>query len=108
MWQVIRHYDITGKNCPSFFVQDWAAQKFAGKSAFQAWDDFRLDVLRLMNRKWKPVTAKSAQSSSHSLGQSSAAEYANGYFAGIVDEQAELAKGIKETYGWNDQWPEQG
>lgn len=46
--QLIRHYDITGKNCPAFFVQDWAARKFTGKPALLAWQDFRRDVVRLM------------------------------------------------------------
>ena len=31
--QIIRHYDVTGKNCPKYFVEDEAA-----------WEKFREDV----------------------------------------------------------------
>jgi len=35
MEDVIRHYDITGKNCPKYFVEHESA-----------WDDFKLDVAK--------------------------------------------------------------
>lgn len=52
-WQIdrlIRHFDITGKSCPAFFVADGSAKQFTGKPADQAWTDFRRDVHRLMAR----------------------------------------------------------
>lgn len=43
-----RHYDITGKNCPAFFVDDRMAQAFLGKTAQAAWGSFKQDVHRLL------------------------------------------------------------
>ncbi|WP_025844762.1 N-acetylmuramoyl-L-alanine amidase [Brevibacillus agri] len=43
-----RHYDITGKNCPAFFVDDRTAQAFLGQTAQAAWDRFKQDVHRLL------------------------------------------------------------
>ena len=39
-----RHYDITGKNCPSYFVSDDYAHKYTGLTAQQAWAKFKADV----------------------------------------------------------------
>jgi N-acetylmuramoyl-L-alanine amidase len=39
-----RHYDITGKNCPAFFVSDEKARQYLGMSAAQAWAKFKDDV----------------------------------------------------------------
>ncbi|MED4581895.1 N-acetylmuramoyl-L-alanine amidase [Brevibacillus choshinensis] len=41
-----RHFDITGKNCPAYFVTDSFAEKFTGLSAEQAWAKFKQDVQR--------------------------------------------------------------
>ncbi len=39
-----RHYDITGKNCPAYFVSDDFARKYTGLTAQQAWAKFKADV----------------------------------------------------------------
>ncbi|MGZ0050122.1 N-acetylmuramoyl-L-alanine amidase [Brevibacillus gelatini] len=43
-----RHFDITGKNCPAYFVSDDFARRFTGLTAVQAWAKFKDDVLRLL------------------------------------------------------------
>ncbi|MEK3745852.1 N-acetylmuramoyl-L-alanine amidase [Brevibacillus sp. FSL K6-0770] len=43
-----RHYDITGKNCPAFFVDERTAQAYFGKNAQAAWESFKQDVHRLL------------------------------------------------------------
>ena len=44
---VIRHYDVTGKDCPAFFVEDKKALQYTKKSAAIAWKDFLADIKRL-------------------------------------------------------------
>lgn len=39
-----RHYDITGKNCPAYFVSDDKAKQYTGLTALQAWEKFKQDV----------------------------------------------------------------
>nr|WP_217364903.1 N-acetylmuramoyl-L-alanine amidase [Brevibacillus sp. HD1.4A] len=39
-----RHFDITGKNCPAYFVSDDYAHKYTGLAAGQAWAKFKADV----------------------------------------------------------------
>lgn len=39
-----RHYDVTGKNCPAYFVGDDYARKYTGLTAQQAWAKFKADV----------------------------------------------------------------
>ncbi|MBY0053041.1 N-acetylmuramoyl-L-alanine amidase [Brevibacillus agri] len=39
-----RHFDITGKNCPAYFVSDDFARKYTGLTAAQAWEKFKDDV----------------------------------------------------------------
>lgn len=39
-----RHFDITGKNCPAYFVGDDYARKYTGLTAAQAWAKFKDDV----------------------------------------------------------------
>ncbi|MFE1628923.1 N-acetylmuramoyl-L-alanine amidase [Brevibacillus reuszeri] len=46
--QLWRHYDITGKNCPAFFVGDDYARKYTGARAAEAWERFQQDVHRLL------------------------------------------------------------
>jgi len=46
--KLIRHYDVTGKVCPAFFVTDIAAKKFMCGTAHETWAAFRNDVARLM------------------------------------------------------------
>jgi len=43
-----RHFDITGKNCPAYFVSDDFARRFTGLTAAQAWAKFKDDVHRLL------------------------------------------------------------
>ncbi|MCM3429103.1 copper amine oxidase N-terminal domain-containing protein [Brevibacillus invocatus] len=45
MW---RHYDITGKICPAFFVADQEAKMYRGLSAEEAWKWFKEDVHNLL------------------------------------------------------------
>lgn len=46
--KLIRHFDVTGKICPAFFVGDLMARKYTGKCAADAWAGFKKDVERLM------------------------------------------------------------
>lgn len=39
-----RHYDITGKNCPAFFLDDKIAWAYGFGSAQQGWERFKTDV----------------------------------------------------------------
>lgn len=39
-----RHFDVTGKDCPRFFVADDTARAFGFKGAATGWDEFRHDV----------------------------------------------------------------
>lgn len=43
-----RHFDITGKNCPAYFVSDDYARKYTGLVAAQAWAKFKADVQKLL------------------------------------------------------------
>ncbi|QRG65231.1 N-acetylmuramoyl-L-alanine amidase [Brevibacillus choshinensis] len=43
-----RHYDITGKNCPAYFVTDSFAERFFGQSAEKAWEKFKGDVQTIL------------------------------------------------------------
>lgn len=43
-----RHFDITGKNCPAYFVGDDYARRFTGLTAAQAWAKFKDDVQKLL------------------------------------------------------------
>lgn len=49
--KLIRHYDVTGKVCPAFFVGDLMARKYTGRAAADAWAMFKRDVERLMKTK---------------------------------------------------------
>jgi len=42
--QLWRHYDVTGKVCPAFFVNDGDAWAYRFGSAHQAWKRFKADV----------------------------------------------------------------
>ncbi|WP_400162942.1 N-acetylmuramoyl-L-alanine amidase [Brevibacillus sp. TJ4] len=46
-----RHFDITGKNCPAYFVADDYARRFTGLTAAQAWEKFKDDVELLLKGK---------------------------------------------------------
>lgn len=39
-----RHYDVTGKDCPRYFVDDATARKFGFASAAAGWEKFKKDV----------------------------------------------------------------
>lgn len=43
-----RHYDVTGKNCPAFFVVNETAQKYTKLPAKDAWAKFQQDVHRFL------------------------------------------------------------
>ncbi|GED55182.1 N-acetylmuramoyl-L-alanine amidase [Brevibacillus borstelensis] len=53
-----RHFDITGKNCPAYFVSDDVARRFTGLSASQAWAKFKDDVHRLLTCYPQQTTSK--------------------------------------------------
>lgn len=46
--KLIRHFDVTGKNCPAFFVDDAYAMKYFKKKAAAAWKMFLSDVEKFM------------------------------------------------------------
>lgn len=50
-----RHFDITGKNCPAYFVSDNFARKYTGLTAAQAWAKFKDDVQRLLTANPQPT-----------------------------------------------------
>jgi len=50
-----RHYDITGKNCPAYFVSDDFARKYTGLTAQQAWAKFKDDVHKLLTSNPQPT-----------------------------------------------------
>jgi hypothetical protein len=52
-----RHFDITGKNCPAFFVEDARAKQYFGTTADKAYAEFRADVAKALN---PPVVVKPA------------------------------------------------
>ncbi|WP_246001059.1 N-acetylmuramoyl-L-alanine amidase [Brevibacillus panacihumi] len=43
-----RHFDVTGKNCPAFFVTNQEALACFGVTAVMAWENFKKDVQRLL------------------------------------------------------------
>lgn len=43
--RLFRHFDITGKNCPAFFVDDRWAKRFGFASAREGWERFRQHVV---------------------------------------------------------------
>ncbi|MBY0052996.1 N-acetylmuramoyl-L-alanine amidase [Brevibacillus agri] len=53
--KIWRHYDITGKNCPAYFVTDSYARKYTGLSAQQAWDKFKVDVQAALRPNPQPA-----------------------------------------------------
>jgi N-acetylmuramoyl-L-alanine amidase len=50
-----RHFDITGKNCPAYFVSDDFARKYTGLTAAQAWAKFKEDVKKLLTANPQPA-----------------------------------------------------
>ncbi|UED70710.1 N-acetylmuramoyl-L-alanine amidase [Brevibacillus sp. HD3.3A] len=50
-----RHYDITGKNCPAYFVEDNFARRFTGLTAAKAWDKFKDDVAQASKPNPQPA-----------------------------------------------------
>lgn len=56
---VYRHYDITGKDCPKYFVSNTAAKQYGlGSSADKAWKDFLKLVESYLNPKAPPALVK--------------------------------------------------
>lgn len=68
---LVRHFDVTGKDCPRMFVNDAAAQKYMGMTAEAAWQKFRSDVKTLFHSTSKtsdiPTPAASPQSNDKPL-----------------------------------------
>ncbi|WP_431809873.1 N-acetylmuramoyl-L-alanine amidase [Brevibacillus agri] len=50
-----RHFDITGKNCPAYFVSDDFARRFTCLTAAQAWGKFKADVQKLLTPNPQPT-----------------------------------------------------
>ncbi|MDR4997910.1 N-acetylmuramoyl-L-alanine amidase [Brevibacillus parabrevis] len=50
-----RHFDITGKNCPAYFVSDDFARKYTGLTAVQAWSKFKADVQAALKPSPQPA-----------------------------------------------------
>lgn len=50
-----RHYDVTGKDCPRYFVDNTTAKQFGYKDAASAWAEFKALVSSYLNKK--PTTA---------------------------------------------------
>ena len=50
-----RHYDITGKNCPAYFVSDDFARRFTGLTAQQSWSKFKDEVQKLITGNPQPA-----------------------------------------------------
>lgn len=46
--QLYRHWDITGKNCPAFFVDNGYAKKYLGTTGATAWGQFVSAVARVL------------------------------------------------------------
>lgn len=46
-----RHYDITGKICPAYFVKDVTARVYGFKSAADGWEQFNWDVTTELRRR---------------------------------------------------------
>lgn len=51
-----RHYDVTGKDCPKYFVTDAGAREFGFTNANSAWAGFKAQVQRYMTKA--PAAAK--------------------------------------------------
>ncbi|MFC8686300.1 N-acetylmuramoyl-L-alanine amidase [Brevibacillus porteri] len=49
-----RHFDVTGKNCPAYFVGNDYALKYTGLNASQAWAKFKDDVDRILKGNPQP------------------------------------------------------
>ncbi len=60
-----RHYDITGKCCPAYFVDDKKARQYLGTDAATAWREFKDDVHKLLTanpqQTQKPVDKVSVE-----------------------------------------------
>ncbi|MDH6351947.1 N-acetylmuramoyl-L-alanine amidase [Brevibacillus sp. 1238] len=50
-----RHFDITGKNCPAYFVSDDFSRRFTGLTATQAWSKFKADVEQALKPNPQPA-----------------------------------------------------
>ncbi|NHM25444.1 hypothetical protein G7K71_08550 [Desulfofundulus sp. TPOSR] len=54
--RIWRHYDVTGKDCPRFFVNDATARQYGFAGAESAWSGFKKDVQAvLIGRKVEKV-----------------------------------------------------
>lgn len=50
-----RHYDVTGKDCPRFFVRDDAARAFGFESAAAGWEKFKKDVEAVLMAAFRDI-----------------------------------------------------
>lgn len=64
--QLYRHYDITGKNCPSFFVDNAYGKKYMNLTGASAWNKFVNDVANVLGGK--KVESTPAPSTSTHIG----------------------------------------
>lgn len=46
--RLIRHFDVTGKHCPSYFVDDYRAKEYFNTTAAKAYATFRNDVNEIL------------------------------------------------------------
>lgn len=49
-----RHYDVTGKQCPIFFVSDQGAKQYGFASAEKGWEQFKMDVAKILYKEGQP------------------------------------------------------
>jgi N-acetylmuramoyl-L-alanine amidase CwlA len=55
-----RHYDVTGKHCPGFFVDDSYAKKYLGMTASAGWTKFISEVKAALSPSVTPVPKPTA------------------------------------------------
>jgi len=81
-----RHYDVTGKDCPKFFVDDNTAAAYGFGSAASGWQKFKADVdFAVANKQtgvpgWKQNVMQEAQSQGLITSEHQPDEYASKWF----------------------------
>lgn len=56
-----RHFDITGKDCPKFFVDDATASLYGFTSAEEGWKNFKADVDKAISGKQREQSTGAAE-----------------------------------------------
>ena len=54
--RLYRHYDVTGKNCPAYFVDNGYAKKYLNTTPATAWANFRAAVAKALGQNIKVDT----------------------------------------------------